>query len=462
MCARVHACAEPCAYKRDTIRHGQKLVINSEHERTCKECTCEVSSGPLRDDAKSAVYMCAHVSTNTHTRCSLSQDGRLRCERVARDLARRSDDAAPPPRSTAHAHTRIADSLSEPAELAALRRLSQRSAAINGEVVDYTHDDYRDNDDDYEASDDDDDDAAADDDIERTMRRERRRVAHAQRELVVCPSTANCEQGVMRLRDSCCDYCRGAHDFCASHARHLCHPLAICRTRVSMNATTTTTTTKTLGLDDMLECECPSGYAGDGRLKCQDVDECAAGALNRCDAKSTECVNTAGGYECRCRAGFERVNAHMCADINECARNSTNACHWLHARCINTHGSYRCHCVRGFLGNGRECHRWLHTPDAQVATYLHTHSAEQPSAQQHAKRPLGSLAESAAGAPANDDEASEGEYDDDDGDDSDDDEQEDEDNHISTMSSAPSLSESSSEALTWSQQVSMPLMLLAV
>lgn len=35
--------------------------------------------------------------------------------------------------------------------------------------------------------------------------------------------------------------------------------------------------------------------------KCEDVNECAT---SQCDAASTECINTNGGFYCRCRAGF--------------------------------------------------------------------------------------------------------------------------------------------------------------
>ncbi|XP_028830877.1 nidogen-2 [Denticeps clupeoides] len=98
------------------------------------------------------------------------------------------------------------------------------------------------------------------------------------------------------------------------------------------------------------QCQCATGYGGDGR-NCYDVDECAEG-LSSCGSHS-ECENLQGSYRCRCEAGYELgSDGHSCVDVDECL---SHPCHG-HATCANTRGSFECHCQPGYYGNGFQCH----------------------------------------------------------------------------------------------------------
>jgi len=107
---------------------------------------------------------------------------------------------------------------------------------------------------------------------------------------------------------------------------------------------------------------CPAGYAlVEGEVaSCVDIDECAEGATNNCDALVT-CTNTEGGYTCgACPEGYTDVNGDgtLCVDIDECADDATNNCDTL-VDCTNTAGSYTCGaCPDGYTdvnGDGTLC-----------------------------------------------------------------------------------------------------------
>jgi fibulin 1/2 len=61
------------------------------------------------------------------------------------------------------------------------------------------------------------------------------------------------------------------------------------------------------------ECNCLSGYSGDGFI-CQDVDECDYnGELfsigNSClHISNSKCVNSLGSFQCLCMNGYEKLN----------------------------------------------------------------------------------------------------------------------------------------------------------
>merc|ERR1712166_1277606 len=98
-------------------------------------------------------------------------------------------------------------------------------------------------------------------------------------------------------------------------------------------------------------CVCHDGYHGDGH-SCSDIDECAVGAENICDAHAT-CTNTAGSHTCACDDGYHG-DGHSCENINECAVGAENSC-GAHATCTNTVGSHTCACDDGYSGDGQSC-----------------------------------------------------------------------------------------------------------
>lgn len=47
-------------------------------------------------------------------------------------------------------------------------------------------------------------------------------------------------------------------------------------------------------------CQCPPGFAGNPKVGCQDVDECAGHVCG----PNAQCRNTPGGFKCDCKPGF--------------------------------------------------------------------------------------------------------------------------------------------------------------
>nr|XP_020447652.1 nidogen-2 isoform X6 [Monopterus albus] len=112
------------------------------------------------------------------------------------------------------------------------------------------------------------------------------------------------------------------------------------------------TTAQCIPLEDQaFQCQCATGYRGDGR-NCYDIDECAEG-LTSCGAHA-QCVNLPGSHRCQCQSGYEfGYDGRTCVDIDEC---SSSPCH-INARCINGLGSFQCRCQPGFYGDGFYCTR---------------------------------------------------------------------------------------------------------
>ncbi|XP_031707889.1 nidogen-2 isoform X2 [Anarrhichthys ocellatus] len=97
------------------------------------------------------------------------------------------------------------------------------------------------------------------------------------------------------------------------------------------------------------QCQCATGYRGDGR-NCYDVDECAE-SLSSCGAHA-QCVNLPGSHRCLCQSGYEfGFDGRTCVDVDEC---SSSPCH-ISARCVNALGSFQCQCQPGFHGDGFYC-----------------------------------------------------------------------------------------------------------
>lgn len=100
-------------------------------------------------------------------------------------------------------------------------------------------------------------------------------------------------------------------------------------------------------------CVCDSGYRGNGRLKCEDIDECMDN-LHNC-ANADECQNIPGGYECDCAVGYTKHPVTSeCVDLDECeSLEAQKFCltQGSHVTCQNNVGSFTCECQEGFNRN---------------------------------------------------------------------------------------------------------------
>ena len=66
------------------------------------------------------------------------------------------------------------------------------------------------------------------------------------------------------------------------------------------------------------DCQCNTGYTGDGTNACTDVDECA-GDKDNCHAQAS-CTNTVGTYDCACQSG---VAGNGASHLHWCGRMRT-------------------------------------------------------------------------------------------------------------------------------------------
>jgi hypothetical protein len=101
-------------------------------------------------------------------------------------------------------------------------------------------------------------------------------------------------------------------------------------------------------------CDCPPGYAGDGRLGgdgCQNIDECDE-EEGGCVGGST-CVDNDGGYVCECPGGLGSVfPGDECPDTDLC---DPNPCSSL-STCVFAEGAALCRiCEAGYAGDPNDC-----------------------------------------------------------------------------------------------------------
>ncbi|XP_029530770.1 nidogen-2 [Oncorhynchus nerka] len=107
------------------------------------------------------------------------------------------------------------------------------------------------------------------------------------------------------------------------------------------------------GEGQQYQCQCATGYRGDGR-NCYDVDECVEG-LSLCGAHA-QCVNLPGSHRCQCQSGYKfGFDGRTCIDVDECVE-GIGLC-GANAHCVNLPGSHRCQCQSGYeFGiDGRSC-----------------------------------------------------------------------------------------------------------
>ena len=100
-------------------------------------------------------------------------------------------------------------------------------------------------------------------------------------------------------------------------------------------------------IDTSFDCACEIGFSGDGNT-CEDIDECLEDV---CDP-SASCTNTISSFICECNDGFTG-DGFVCTDNDECGAN-THDCD-SNAKCTNIPGSFDCTCNIGFVGSGATC-----------------------------------------------------------------------------------------------------------
>jgi len=126
-----------------------------------------------------------------------------------------------------------------------------------------------------------------------------------------------------------------ASDVCTQQSP--CHPNAICSNNPSNPLVPL--------------CTCKTGYSGDGKTICNEIDPCTP--VNPCGLYST-CTKTGPGVKtCTCKSGYTG-DGTTCTEIDLCA-STTNPCHQK-ATCKKTGpGTAQCTCIAPYQGTGYTC-----------------------------------------------------------------------------------------------------------
>ena len=84
--------------------------------------------------------------------------------------------------------------------------------------------------------------------------------------------------------------------------------------------------------DPGYDCECETGFVGDGKIACDDINECDAPSPCGTNGK---CINTDGSFDCGCEKGYKQIQG-QCVDIDECITGG-HVCD-INAHCYNVPG----------------------------------------------------------------------------------------------------------------------------
>lgn len=95
-------------------------------------------------------------------------------------------------------------------------------------------------------------------------------------------------------------------------------------------------------VDSEYGCQCKTGFFGDGKIACHDINECDA-TLSPC-GQNGRCINTDGSFECGCDKGYEHI-PDRCVDVDEC-KIGGHVCD-INAYCYNVPGK---NCFQIHLG----------------------------------------------------------------------------------------------------------------
>lgn len=180
---------------------------------------------------------------------------------------------------------------------------------------------------------------------------------------LVADSPGCCSVGYRWTGSECVeiDECTGANDCCVAGTPG-CEATATC-----VNTT------------GSYQCDCPTGYAGDGFRTgtgctacppgtttfgddqfCSNIDECLTASCGPGTCMEIPLASwTPPGFVCVCDPGYEQADTPLrtCVDVDECARGLDDCTPPPAGRCTNTIGGFECSCeTPAFVGEtGRDC-----------------------------------------------------------------------------------------------------------
>ena len=87
---------------------------------------------------------------------------------------------------------------------------------------------------------------------------------------------------------------------------------------------------------------CPNGFGRNSTTgRCENIDECQI--ESSCDANS-QCTDSIGDFSCSCNEGYTGDGKVLCEDVNECETFNCGP----NTECLNNPGSFECLCLDGF------------------------------------------------------------------------------------------------------------------
>ena len=112
------------------------------------------------------------------------------------------------------------------------------------------------------------------------------------------------------------------------------------------------------------------------RRNCANKACCISNCNSYCDARATPKLSTSctyckdtTAYECECNSGYIG-NGTLCSDVNECDNSTSNNCTGADRVCINTEGSYHCSCAAGLTGNFTNCTEHWNILSAHIFAHI--------------------------------------------------------------------------------------------
>lgn len=96
----------------------------------------------------------------------------------------------------------------------------------------------------------------------------------------------------------------------------------------------------------LVSAQSNSSQANTQLIACLDINECLQNNGKQICGLNAQCHNTPGGYFCQCPTGYSGNPKLACQDIDECAAHICGP----NTQCKNAPGSFKCECKPGFVG----------------------------------------------------------------------------------------------------------------